>query len=170
MRIPPFYRLERLVQAAGIFTLGALVGAVLYNNVVQARFEALVNTHSELETKLEQYEQEIKSLNQFKTQYTVIKSVLPRIEEEAGEKERPKLDKLSEAELIKRMKEDLSAFIGRSIYDIDTDAKLARKLLEKRIYYGVMGKDYTVEVKTMLVSDNRLQLWVKVRLYNKPPA
>jgi hypothetical protein len=171
MRIPPFHRFERLVQSAGIFTLGVLVGAILYNSIAQARFEALINMHSELETKLAQYEQEIQSLNQFKRQHTVIKSVEPRIEEEAGLKEvRPKLDKLTEAELKKRMIDDLSVFIGRNIYDIDTDAKLARKLLEKRIYYGVMGKDYTVEAKTMLVSDNKLLVWVIVRLYEKPPA
>lgn len=171
MRIPPFHRLERLVQTSGIFMLGILTGAMLYHTIVQARLEALVNLKSELETKLEQYEQDIKLLNQFKTQHTVIKSVQPHIEQETGlDAGRLKLDKLTEAELIKRIKDDMSAFIGRSIYEIDTDAKLARKLLDKRIYYDVMGKDYTVEAKTMLVSDNKLLMWVKVQSYEKPPA
>ncbi len=90
-----------------------------------AQFEALINLKSELEEKLEQYEQDIQGLKQFKNQHTVIKSVLPRIEKEAGQNTgRPDLDQVTEAELIKRIKEDLKSFLGQSIYEIDSDAKV----------------------------------------------
>ncbi|OMF35904.1 hypothetical protein BK133_09415 [Paenibacillus sp. FSL H8-0548] len=171
MRLPPFDRFVRGLQMVGVFTLGMIIGAIVYNSFYLAQFEAIIHLKSELEVKLEQYEQEIKDLNQFKHQHTVIKSVLPRIENEAGQNtDRPKLDQVTEAELIKRIKEDLRSFIGRSIYEIDSDARFARKLLEKNVYLDVYSKDYTIEVKTILVVDNNLQVWIEVRSYSRPPS
>ncbi len=48
--------------------------------------------------------------------------------------------------------------------------KFARKLLEKKVYMDVYNKDYTIEVKTILVVDNVLHVWIKVRDYTKPPS
>jgi hypothetical protein len=171
MRLPPFGRFVRGLQMIGMLILGMIIGAILYNSIYLAQFEALIDLKSGLEVQLEQYEQDIKSLNQFKNQHTVIKSVLPRIEKEtAQDTNRPKIDQVAEAELIKRIKEDLKIFLGRSIYEIDSDARFARKLLEKRVYMDVYNKDYTIEVKTILVVENKLQVWVEIRNYTKPPS
>ncbi|GMK46947.1 hypothetical protein PghCCS26_40760 [Paenibacillus glycanilyticus] len=171
MRVPQFERYVKGVQMLGVLLLGMLLGAIIYNSMYHAQFEALVNLKSDLEVKLEQTETEIKGLTQFKNQHTVIKSVVPRIEEEAGQNtDRPKLDKVTEAELIKRIKADLSVFLGQSIYEIDTDAQLARRLLSNKIYTNVLEKDYSIDITTILVVENRLQVWVKVRLYSRPPS
>lgn len=171
MRIPQFERYVKGLQMLGVLLIGMLLGAIIYNSIYHAQFEALVNLKSDLEVKLEQYESDIKSLTKFKNQHTVIKSVLPRIEEEAAQNnDRPKIDKVTEAELIKRIKADLSVFLGQSIYEIDTDAKLARRLLSNKIYTNVLGKDYSIDITTILVADNKLQVWVKVRLYARPPS
>lgn len=170
MRLPPFERYVMGMKLAGVLMLGMIIGAILYNSIYLAQFEALITLKSELEVKLEQYEQDIRNLNQFKKQHTVIKSVLPRIEKEAGQNAgRPKLDQVTEALLIKRIKEDLNSFLGQSIYEIDSNAKFARKLLETKVYLDVNHKDYTIEVKTVLVADNVLHVWIKVREYTKPP-
>ncbi|MFX3635055.1 MAG: hypothetical protein ACE3K5_20065 [Candidatus Pristimantibacillus sp.] len=170
MRLPPFDRYVRWMQSLGVLLLGMIIGAVIYNSLYQAQFSALVNLKSDLEMKLDQYEADMKHLKQLNNQHTVIKSVVPRIEVEAGQKNKPALDKITEGELIKRINRDLSVFIGQSIYQIDSDAKLARKLLSQKIYANVLGKDYTVDVNTMLLVDNVLQVWVKVRLYDRPPT
>lgn len=171
MRIPPFERYVVGLQFVGALVLGMIIGAIIYNSFYMAQFEALINLKSELEVKLEQYEQDIKHLNQFKDQHTVIKSVLPRIEKISGQNsERPKLDQETIAVLIKRIKKDLSSFIGKSIYEIDSDAQFARNLLETKIYMDVNNKDYTIEVKTVLVVDNVLHVWINVLDYTKPPT
>lgn len=171
MRVPAFDRFARGLQFAGVFILGMIIGAILYNSLYLAQFQALIILKSELEEKLEQYEQDIQGLKQFKNQHTVIKSVLPRIEKEAGQNTgRPELDHVTEAELIKRIKEDLKSFLGQSIYEIDSDAQFARNLLEKKVYMDVYNKDYSIEVKTILVVDNVLHVWIKVRYYTKPPS
>src|SRR5690606_4936351 len=106
-------------------------------------FEAFYKLRSELEAKLTQYEQDIQNLAQYKSQHTVIKSIKLKLEEESNEEARPRLDTLTEKELLTQVRDDLSIFIGQSIYDIDSNAQFARKLLEKKVYTGVLGNDFT---------------------------
>jgi len=171
MRIPPFERFSKGLQMLGVLIVGMVIGAAILNSVYLTQFEALVSLKGELEMKLEQYESDIEMLNRYKEQHTVIKSVQPRITVEARQgAAKPELDKLTEKELLKRIKEDLSSFLGQSIFEIDSDAKLARKLLERKIYTDVYEKDYTIEVKTVLVVENVLHAWVEVRYYAKQPS
>jgi len=171
MRIPPFERYTKGLQMLGIFLAGMIVGAAVFNSIYVAQFEALVTLKGELEMKLEQYETDIKQLNQYKEKHTVIKSVQPRIKLAESKKDtNAELDKLTETELIKRIKEDLSSFLGQSIYEIDSDAKLARKLLERKVYTDISEKDYTIDVKTVLVVDNVLHVWIEVQHYARKPG
>lgn len=145
--------------------LGAVIGAAAYNGLSVAKFEALVNQIGMLEDQLGQYEQEIRKLALYKNQHSVIKTVLVHVEESRtpGEPKRQSLDAVSEAALKKSIKEDLEVFVGRSIYDIDADARFARLLLDGKVYKGVTGRDYLVEIKTVLVVDNTLRVWVTAR-------
>ncbi|MFF2888847.1 hypothetical protein [Paenibacillus sp. NPDC057967] len=168
MRLPPFERYIRGMQLIGVFLLGMLAGAVTLNSLFVAQFEAMYHTKNELEAKLEQYEQDIRGLNQYKNQHTVIKSIQLRLAENNGK--RTHLDKVTEAELIKRVKEDLSIFLGQSIYEVDSDAKFARKILERKVYEDINGKDYVVELQTVLLADNVLQIWMIALPHAKAPA
>ncbi|WP_028611896.1 hypothetical protein [Paenibacillus harenae] len=171
MRVPPFERWVRGMQMTGVLVLGMIIGAIVYNSFYLAQTEALITLKSELEMQLEQNAQDMENLKDFKNKHTVIKSVQPRIETETGLKsDRPKLDQVTEAALIKKIKEDLDIFLGRSIYEIDSDAKFARKLLDRKVYTDIYGKDYSIQIKTILVVDNVLQVWVHVDNYTKPPA
>ncbi|MHA6485227.1 hypothetical protein ACX1C1_25380 [Paenibacillus sp. strain BS8-2] len=168
MRLPAFDKYINAMRMLGTFLVGAIVGAVVLHSLFVAQFESNYNTLNALEAKLEQYEEDIKKLKLYKNQHTVIKSIQIRVLEESDRA--TKLDRMTEMELAKRLKEDLSILIGRSIYDIDADANLARKLLESKIYADVSGKDYGVELKTVLLADNVLQVWMSARLKAKPPA
>lgn len=169
MRLPPFDRYWRAMGMFGAFLAGMIVGAVVLNALFIAKFEAVYNANSELTSKLEQYEEDIRKLNQFKNQHTVIKNIHLRLEGDVVSG-KPGLDKVSETELLKRVKEDLSIFIGRNIYDIDSDNKLARMLLERKAYADVFGKDYAVELKTVLLAENVLQVWITAKIIAKAPA
>ncbi|URN92830.1 MAG: hypothetical protein NAG76_13350 [Candidatus Pristimantibacillus lignocellulolyticus] len=170
MRLPPFERYFHLLQLVGVFIIGGLVGAILLNTLHTAQFEAFYNSRSELEEKLIQYEKDIHNLSQYKSQHTVIKRLQLRIEDENNSSEKPKIDTLTQNELIKQVREDLSMFIGQSIYDIDSNAQFARKILEKKVYSGVLNNSYTIEMKTVLLVDNTLQVWMTVRKYTPPPS
>jgi hypothetical protein len=71
------------------------------------------------------------------------------------------LDPLISKEIVKLMSEDLAVLRGRSVFDIDTDSKLTRSLLNDKIY-TVREKDYKVQIRTMLVVDGVLQIWFTV--------
>ncbi|MFC6331657.1 hypothetical protein ACFP56_03410 [Paenibacillus septentrionalis] len=170
MRLPPFERYVHFLGMSGSFIVGAIVGAIILNTLHAVQFEAYYNERVNLQAKMMQYEQDIHNLSQYKSQHTVIKSLTLRIEEESNEAARPKLDALAQSELLKLVREDLSILIGQSIYDIDSNAQFARKILEKKVYRDILGHDYTIELKTVLLVDNTLQVWMSVRKYTPPPS
>lgn len=151
------------MQLAGMFILGAVVGALLFNSIYIARMDSLFGINGELESRLDQAERDLKLLNEHKNQHSAIKTIQAYIENGRGKggTTDAKLDSQAEAALKKRLLADLSVFIGNSIYEIDSESRLARKLLDSKIYTDVLGKDYTIEIRTMLVVDGILKVWVQ---------
>ncbi|GIP17014.1 hypothetical protein J40TS1_26560 [Paenibacillus montaniterrae] len=170
MRLPPFERFTTFLSMSGAFLIGVIIGAIVLNALHIVQFEAYYHDRIELQAKLLQYEEDIHNLSQYKSQHTVIKSIKLRIEEESNEAARPKLDAMTQSELLKQVREDLSILIGQSIYDIDSNAQFARKILDKKVYRNIFDQDYTIELKTVLLVDNTLQVWMSVRKYTPPPS
>lgn len=52
------------------------------------------------------------------------------------------------------------------MFDIDSDGKLARLLLDSKIYLA-REKEYTVKIRTMLVMEGVLQIWVEISPYKR---
>ncbi|MBW7477033.1 hypothetical protein K0T92_20150 [Paenibacillus oenotherae] len=170
MRVPPFDRYTSFTQAAAVALIGALIGAMVYHAIFLMNFNALRSTNSELEDKLADYEDRIHKLTQYRNQHSIIHNVLPILLETREDGVIKKnVDELTKAELKRRLKKDLNVFIGTSIYDIDSNAELARLLLNRKIYEAG-SKEYTVEIKTMLIVDNVLRVWFKAKLYERPPG
>ncbi|GFN33842.1 hypothetical protein [Paenibacillus xylaniclasticus] len=165
MRMPYFDRFVRYVRYCFFMLMGAIIGAAVYHSIFMSSYDKVAQLNYDLQEQLEQSSRDIELLNKYKHQHTVIKSIVPIIL-----KEEEPLNELAEAELKKRLKEDLSVFIGTSIYQIDDNAEFASKLLKDKIYVGVRGSDYRITIRTVLVADNVLQVWVRVVKYERPPA
>lgn len=157
MRVPPTHRFRPFYQVASIFVLGMVVGSIVYNSLYHASFNNLWLINEEQQLKIAQYEEDIKSLKKYSKQSTVIKEI--KIRSEQNDKQ--PLDPLIIKELVRLMGEDLAALRGRNVFDIDTDSKLTRSLLSDKIY-TVREKDYKVQIKTMLVMEGVLQIWIGV--------
>lgn len=157
MRVPPTHRFRPFYQVASIFVLGMVVGSIVYNSLFHASFNKLWLINEQQQLKIAQYEEDIKSLKKYSKQSTVIKEI--KIRSEQNDKQ--PLDPLIIKELVRLMGEDLAALRGRNVFDIDTDSKLTRSLLSDKIY-TVREKDYKVQIKTMLVMEGVLQIWVSV--------
>ncbi|MGG4340383.1 hypothetical protein [Paenibacillus lautus] len=157
MRVPPIDRFRPFYQVASIFVLGMVVGSIVYNSVYHAAYNKLWETNQAQQLQITQYEKDIDSLKKYNKQSTVIKEIKIRSEQDAKEP----LDPVIIKELVKLMGEDLAALRGRNVFDIDTDSKLTRSLLSDKIY-TVRDKDYKVQIKTMLVMEGVLQIWVSV--------
>jgi hypothetical protein len=164
MRVPSFDRFRRMSTALGIFVLGMVAGAAVYNGLFAAKFDALVERLHETEEKLGEYELEIRKLTNYRNQHGIIKSVVLHIETGRGPDGSPKpLDTVTETRLKQQLRRDLSAFLGRNVYDIDSEARLARLLLDGKVYKGLKNTDYVVEIRTVLVADGTMTVWVTAR-------
>ncbi|MFS0727297.1 hypothetical protein [Paenibacillus sp. 1P07SE] len=166
MRVPQFERFTRSMYTMGVLAIGIVIGAAIFNGIYHYQLSALYQQIGELGSEIDGKAQEIEQLTRFKDSHTVIKTIQVFIEEEkqAGGLV---LDSRTQTELKRRVTADLRIFIGRSIYEIDSEAKLARVLLDHKLYLNVYEKDYSLEIKTMLVVDNELKVWVKVSRHSR---
>ncbi|GAB6926648.1 hypothetical protein JCM10914A_06310 [Paenibacillus sp. JCM 10914] len=155
MRVPPTDRFRPFYQIASIFVLGMVVGSIVYNAVYHESYNKLWETNQGQQLQIVQYKEDINTLKKYNNQQTVIKEI--KIRHEQGAKDT--LDPLIVKELIRLMSDDLAALRGRDVFDIDTDSKLTRSLLSDKIYTA-RDKDYKIQIRTMLVMEGVLQIWM----------
>lgn len=152
-------KIKRFMHLSAIFILGMIAGTLVYNLIYQASYNTLWIQNKDLQIQLHQAEEDNKTLKKYNKRATIIKEIKVRIEES----DTP-LDELAMKEVTKQLQEELEVLRGRSIFEIDEDAKMARTLLNRKIY-DVRDKEYAIQIKTMLVSEGVLQVWVSMRPY-----
>lgn len=158
-KLPPLKGFQRFMQLVGVFLLGMVVGSIAYNVVYQTSYNKLWIQNKDLQIQLYQAEEDIKTLKKYQKRSTAIKEIKITVEERD-----PPLDSLSVKEVVHQLHEELEVLRGRNMFDIDSDAKMARTLLDRKIY-TVREKEFSIQIKTMLVSDGVLHVWVDMRPY-----
>ncbi|KWX78122.1 hypothetical protein AMQ84_10365 [Paenibacillus riograndensis] len=166
MRVPPFRQYRRFSQLSAIFVLGMVVGSVMYNAVFHMGYNVLWVNNQDLRVQIEQYRKDIQTLKKYNNTSTVIREIKLRTEDSKVEEGAAALDPVTVKEIIRKMGTDLEPMRGRSMFDIDTDGKLARLLLDGKIYI-VREKEYAVRIRTMLVMEGVLQIWVEISPYRR---
>ncbi|CAM2969543.1 hypothetical protein PASE110613_09990 [Paenibacillus sediminis] len=159
MRVPPFDRYRSLMQLASVFVFGMIVGSIFYNVIFQMSYNHLWLTNKDLQIQIEQYKEDIKTLKKYNNRPTVIKEIKVRVEEPDKV-----LDSLVVKEIVQKLQKDLEVLRGRNIFEIDSDSRMTRILLDRKIY-SVRDKDYSIQIKTMLVMEGVLQIWVELKEY-----
>lgn len=164
MRVPSFYRFRRFMQVAAFFVCGTIVGSAVYSALMNDQFDNAIVENRLLRQQVDAMKESLDKAEKIR-KTSVIRNIVPYVIVPSGE---PELDVLTETDIKKRLKSDLDIFLGRSIYNIDKDAPLARKLLNK-IVYEIGSKSYEITVQTMLVADGVLQVWVRVDVKTPKP-
>ncbi|MFD3257887.1 hypothetical protein ACE3MQ_04660 [Paenibacillus lentus] len=159
LRRPTIEKFRRFMQLTAIFILGMVAGSVVYNIIYQTSYNTLWIQNKDLQIQLYQAEEDNKTLKKYNKRSTVIKEIKIRVEDRD-----PPLDSLAVKEVVQQLHEELEVLRGRSIFEIDSDGKMARTLLNRKIY-AVRDKEYSIQIKTMLVSEGVLQVWVDMRPY-----
>ncbi|MNO38680.1 hypothetical protein D3C76_287880 [compost metagenome] len=160
-KLPALKGFRRFMQLLAIFLLGMVIGSIAYNVVYQTSYNMLWIQNKDLQIQLHQAEEDIKTLKKYHKRSTVIKEIKVTVEERD-----PPLDSLAVKEVVQQLHEELEVLRGRNMFDIDSDAKMARTLLNRKIY-SVRDKEFSIQIKTMLVSDGVLQVWVDMRPYTR---
>ncbi|ANE48450.1 hypothetical protein SY83_21625 [Paenibacillus swuensis] len=157
MRVPSMERFAHLAQIAGIFLCGLVVGCALFNSVFHLQMEKVLKSNREYKEQIEELQDEAKVSETYKNKQ-VISKIMVRIEKNPADNE---VKQIAQEQIKNSLQKELSILKGNSIYDIDRDAKIARLLLNKK-RYTVDGNDYTIAVKTMLLVDKVLHIWISV--------
>lgn len=165
VRVPPFSRFRQFTQISAIFVLGIVVGAVIYNAIFHVGFNVLWLHNQDLRVQIEQYQKDIQTLKKYNNTSTVIREIKIRSEESKSKEDTP-LDPVTIKLIISQMGKDLEPMRGRSMFDIDTDSKLVRLLLDGKLYI-VRDKEYSVKIRTMLVMEGVLQIWVEINPHQR---
>ncbi|MNO46859.1 hypothetical protein D3C76_371510 [compost metagenome] len=166
MRIPPFRQYRRFSQLSAIFVLGMVAGSIMYNAIFHMGYNVLWLNNQDLRVQIEQYRKDIQTLKKYNKTSTVIREIKLRTEDNKVKEGAAALDPVTVKEIIRKMSIDLEPMRGRSMFDIDTDGKLARLLLDGKIYI-VREKEYAVRIRTMLVMEGVLQIWVEISPYRR---
>lgn len=156
MRIPSSAHIRAFSRATSLLVLGMVLGSIVYNAIFHASYSQLWQENQDLEIQKRQFEHDIKTLKKYSNQQTVIKEIKIRAEQLD-----PPLDSIIVKEILVQVGEDLDVLRGRSVYEIDTDSKIARTLLDRKTY-TVRDKNYAIHIKTMLVAESVLQVWVSI--------
>lgn len=160
MRVPTFQRFRKFMQVTAFFVCGMIVGSAVYNALKINLVNEVILDNYELKDQLATMKLDLQLAQQVRKE-NVIRSIVTIFYTEQDEADN--IDILTQKELKKRLKEDLSIFLGRSIYVINTDAIFARQLLQTKSYDHIEGSDYKVTLRTMLVVDGVLQVWVDAK-------
>ncbi|WNS46937.1 hypothetical protein [Paenibacillus sp. MMS20-IR301] len=161
MRMPPFQRYRRFSQIAAVFVLGMVVGGALYNAIYHMGYNMLWIHNQDLRIQIEQYKNDIQTLKKYNNTSTVIREIKVRTEDSKLKENSAALDPVIVKEVLSKLVGSLEPMRGRSMFDIDSDGKLARLLLEGKIYTA-REKEYAVSIRTMLVMEGVLQIWVEI--------
>lgn len=148
------------VRSSALIVLGMVFGAIIYNTVWHNRFNELWIMNQDLRLQLQQTQEDNKTLQQLNGRQTVIKKIKITAEQSSAQK----IDAVDIKEIIRQLYTDIEVLRGRDIFEIDSDSRLVRTLLNRKIY-TIREKEYAIQIKTMLVMEHVLQVWIEVHPY-----
>ncbi|MFD2613489.1 hypothetical protein [Paenibacillus gansuensis] len=160
MRVPSLDRFAKAVQMMSIFLCGVIVGCAVFNSFFHKQMEKLMATNNELWEANRELRDEVKISDTYKNKQ-VISKIVVRAE---NSKPTSEVKQIAQEQIKKKLQSELGILRGNSIYEIDRDAKIASLLLNKK-RYTVEQKDYEIEIKTMLLVDKVLHIWITVAPY-----
>lgn len=141
---------------------GSVIGAGVYHTIYLYQFNKLIMINIDLRDRLAHYKSEVENLLQYKNRKTIIRSLVLHIYKQLNGTGLPQAD---EMEIKRRLLKDLFSLKGRDLFQIDKYSRLVEGLLAHKIYPNIHDKDYTVQLRTMLVTEGVLHVWIDVRTY-----
>jgi hypothetical protein len=166
LKVPPFEQFSGLLQAAGLLIAGAIIGSALFLSIYHHHLNIILIANRELQAENEQLTQDNNSYRISKNQ----QSRINRLEVVVESGETHPLDKLTEQELERRIRNDLNVVKGQKINSFAESPHLYQKLIAQKTYHSVMDKDYIVNVTTMLLTQTELKVWVTAKESKRSPT
>lgn len=145
-----------------LIIVGSIIGAGVYHAVYLHQFNEVMMMNIDLRDRLAHYKAETEDLLRYKNRKTIIKSIDLHIYKQQNGMSMPQAD---EMELRRRLLKEITVLKGRNVFQIDEYSKLVEGLLSRKIYPNINDKDYTVQLRTMLVTEGVLHVWIDAHPY-----
>jgi hypothetical protein len=156
LRVPPFARYQRLLANFGLLVSGAIIGSAVYMSIHQHTYNQLyVEMHMYLEENKD-LRDDIDNLNKTRNKQALINVVnvylLPKNQDDLMSEDIQK-------EIEGDVKGELKLVIGQRATNV-RDARLLYERLITQKTYVLHEKKYTVEVKSIVLIQTELTVWI----------
>ena len=160
MRVPDFRLFAKYSQAFALVLCGMIIGAASYMIVYQHNMNELAIENDTLRREVKKMKEDIVMLEEYKGNNNVIKTIAVEIEQNP---ENP-IDTVSRNEIIERVRKTFGVFKGKEIgYLADTNTpQIARMLFGEHRLSNIQGKDYTAEIRSIIVVYTELKVRIAV--------
>ncbi|WP_253735776.1 hypothetical protein [Paenibacillus sp. FJAT-26967] len=164
--MPDFNRFPRLLSGLGLFISGGIVGSAVFLSLYHHTYNVLVIDNLNLRKENSELQLDIESLNKFRNKQGLITHVTVHLYNSV---QHP-LESHVEKAIEDRVKRDLKIVEGQKVGEIRDSPQLYERLITNKTYYGVVDKDYIVNVKSMVLVQSELTVWITAEEPRKLPA
>lgn len=163
MKVPPFEQFTGLMKSTGLLIAGGIIGCAVFTAVFHHHLNLLLIKNKELQAENEKLVQDNNSYKKSRNQQSTINQFDVIVE--SGDLN--PLDKVTEQEIERRVRNDLSVVKGQKISAFSESPHVYQRLLAQKTYHGILDKDYIVNVKTMLLIHTELKVWVTAKEWKR---
>ncbi|WP_245856077.1 hypothetical protein [Paenibacillus rigui] len=164
MRVPSFDHFSSMVKSAGLLIAGAVIGSAVFMSIFHHNLNSAIIENRELQAENEKLAQDNNNYKKNRNQLSTIN----KIEVVVESADLDALDKVTEKELERRVRSDLRVVIGLKVSTFAESPHIYQQLLSQKTYHAILDKDYLVNIKTMLLIQNELKVWVIAKDFKRP--
>ncbi|TBL75059.1 hypothetical protein [Paenibacillus thalictri] len=165
MRVPPFEYYSGLLKGLGLVISGAIIGSALFMNIYQHNLNLVIEHNRELSKERAELLEKVETNNKLRNKQSVIGDI--KVIVTSGDA--AEIDNIAMGELERKIEQDLKIVIGQKVSSFEENPLLYEKLISQRIYQNVSQKDYAVSVKTMVLTQTELKVWIVAKIWKNIP-
>jgi hypothetical protein len=163
LKVPPFDQFTGLLQSIGLIIVGTCIGSALFLSLYHHHLNTALILNKELQAENEKLLQDNSTYKLSKNKQSRIIGLEVIVESD----ESHPLDKLTEQELERRVRNDLNVVKGQKVSSFADSPHIYQKLISQKTYHNILDKDYTVDVRTMLLIQTELKVWVTAKEWKR---
>lgn len=154
MRVPNLQDRPSFVQGIGLVIGGIIIGCAIMTAVAQETIQQLQYDIHELKTENKSLSDQVESFEKVKNRRNVIDRTAVRWD--TGQRD---LGKATHGELGEKIAADLLTLVGKPVQTEMFD--LYRSLVDGKVYYNVIEKNYLVRVTMLSIIGTELVVFVR---------
>lgn len=168
MRVPTFARFVHWLQGFALILCGMVMGAAIFMSITHQQLDDQIKKNREFQDQIKKLKDDHAS-SELNNKPTVIKSIEVDVDNKLGPEDKD-LDPVIKSELERRVEADIAGLKGQSISSIEENPQYIQRIYGKRHVPNIHGKDYEVEIHTLIVVYGKLKIWVYAKEYVQKPS